>query len=502
MMNWRHPVLTVYDRMVARSPIPDYRRSLSLFHELPRPQRRDLQVIRLGRLLRHAALHVPWYRDELARLGVVRGDVLDLERFTTIPPLTRDILRERFDSLASDDLTSRRWYRNCSGGSTGEPVAVLQDRDYEAAGLAAIEMHHGWAGRRPGEPMVRLWASERDILLGSQGWRNQVSAFARNQVLLNAFRMSADAMERHVDQIRRRRPVLLEAFAESAYELARHLNESGRRLQGVRGVVTSASTLYPFIREEVEQAFGCPVLNRYGSREVGSFAGERAPGGGLEVFAATHWVEVVGRDGQPCAPGEEGDVLVTCLTNFAMPLIRYRIGDRATVGEAVATPTPSVEVLQTVTGRSHDAFVRPDGTTVPGIFFMYFIGVFYSRNWIRMFQVVQRGYDDVVIRIVPAAEPPANALQEIGDTLRRVLGQSCQVRFEFADTIEKLPSGKHRYFVPFAAPPLPGARPWLAGLDGASVPEALATACGAVQSIAMGPLAEAAAAALAPRADA
>ena len=502
MMNWRHPVLTVYDRMVARSPIPDYRRSLSLFHELPRPQRRDLQVTRLARLLRHAARHVPWYRDELSKLGVVRGDALDLERFTTIPPLTRDVLRERFDSLASDDLASRRWYRNCSGGSTGEPVAVLQDRDYEAVGLAAIEMHHGWAGRRPGEPMVRLWASERDILLGSQGWRNQLSAFARNHVLLNAFRMSADAMERHVEQIRRRRPVLVEAFAESAYEIARHLNETGRQLHGVRGVVTSASTLYPFIRKEVEQAFGCPVYNRYGSREVGSFAGERTPGGGLEVFAATHWVEVVDRDGQPCAPGEEGDVLVTCLTNFAMPLIRYRIGDRAAVGEAVATPTPSVEVLQTVTGRANDAFVRPDGATVPGIFFMYFIGVFYSRNWIRMFQVVQRGYDDVVIRIVPAAEPPVNALQEIGDTLRRVVGQSCQVSFEFADTIEKLPSGKHRYLVPFAVPAPPGTAPRLAVRDSLAEPEVLAAACGGVPSIAMGPLADAAAAALTRRTDA
>jgi phenylacetate-CoA ligase len=500
MMNWRHPVLTVYDRVVARSPIPGYRRSLSLFHELPLQQRRDIQITRLARLLRHAAQHVPWYRDELVQLGVVRGDVLDLERFSTIRPLTRDVLREHFDSLTSDDLASRRWYRNCSGGSTGEPVAVLQDRDYEAAGLAAIEMHQGWAGRQPGEPMVRLWASERDILLGSQGWRNQVSAFARNQVLLNAFRMNTDAMERYVDQIRRRRPVLVEAFAESAYEIARHLNETGRRLQGVRGVVTSASTLYPFIRTEVEQAFGCPIYNRYGSREVGSFAGERTPGGGLEVFAATHWVEVVRPDGQPCAPGEEGDVLVTCLTNLAMPLIRYRIGDRATVGEAVATPTPSVEVLQTVTGRANDAFVRPDGTTVPGIFFMYFIGVFYSRDWIRMFQVVQRGYDDVVIRIVPAADPPANALQEIGDTLRRVVGQSCRVDFEFTDTIEKLSSGKHRYLVPFAAPPPRGTSPWPAELDDATVPEALAA--GDVPLVAMGPLAKAAAATLAPRADA
>ncbi len=457
MLNWRRPVLALYDRHIARSPLPAHRRYLAAFHELPVEDRRRIQARNLRRLLLHAERHVPHYRALLGRLGVVRGDVVDLTRFRDVPLLTRDLLRDRFDDLASEDLATRDWYRNASGGSTGEPVAVLQDRDYEAIGTAAIEMHYGWAGRRPGEPLVRLWGSERDVLQGGQGWRNRVGGFARNLVFLNSFYMTREGMARYVDVIRRRRPVVIEAYAESAYELARYVAETGARIEGVRAVVTSATTLYPFIREEVERAFGCPVLNRYGSREVGSFAGERRSGAGLDVFTATHWVEVVDEAGGACAEGEEGDVVVTCLTNLAMPLIRYRIGDRAVVGESVGSPTASVERLRSVTGRSIDTFVRRDGSTVPGYAFVHFLGVVYHSGWIRKVQVVQRGYDDVLIRMVASGEPPPGLLENIQRALHQVLGLACGITFERVNEIMAQASGKYRYVIS----DLSGDRPFL-----------------------------------------
>ncbi|GJD56242.1 phenylacetate--CoA ligase family protein [Methylobacterium dankookense] len=445
MFNWRAPVLDFYDRWVARSAIPMHRERLHAFHARPVEERRAIQAERLADLLRHAAEHVPHYRSVLRECGVVRDGRVDLARFRAVPELDRQVLRTRQDALASDDLAARAWYTNSSGGSTGEPVRVLQDRAYEAIGLAAIDMHYDWAGWRTGAPLVRLWGSDRDMSQQGDGWRNRLSNFVRNRTLQNAFRMSHADIARYVAEIQRVRPVVIEAYAESIYELARYINANGIRVPPVSAVVSSAATLYPFIREEVARAFNCPVFNRYGSREVGSFAGERPGAEGLEVFSYTHWVEVVNAQGEPCGPGEEGDVLVTCLTNYAMPIIRYRIGDRAVVGTAVADPTPSVEVLETVTGRAVDALVRADGSTVPGILFMYFLSVRFSGGWIRRFQVVQRGYDDVLIKLQTSQPPPEGALEEISQTLRHFLGPQCAIEFAFVDGIPALDSGKYSY---------------------------------------------------------
>lgn len=455
MLNWRRPVLSLYDAYVARSRVPGYMGLLHGFYAQPVGRRRDVQTARLLVLLQHASRHVPFYRNSLTRSGVLRDGQIDIGRFRRVPELTRDGLRTHFERLKSDDLATRAWHKNSSGGSSGEPVTFLQDDIYRDMGLATTAMHFGWAGWTPGKPLVRLWGSERDVLLGSIGWRNKVSAFARNQAVLNAFRMGEAEMANYAVAMRRLKPVVIEAYAESVYEFARYLNARRIRFTGLEHIVTSAGTLYPFMREEVRRAFGCEILNRYGSREVGDCAGERIPGGGLEVFGYTHLLEVVNQDGEACREGEEGDVLVTCLTNYAMPLIRYRIGDRAVVG-AVTSDLPSrVERLQTVTGRTTDAFVREDGTTIPAAFFIHFVGVVHNAGWLRRTQIIQQSYHAILIKLVTMSAPPEGALERIRSSLQSVMGPACRIDFEFVDSIAPLPSGKYRYtvsLVPRGAP--------------------------------------------------
>ncbi|MBD9375237.1 phenylacetate--CoA ligase family protein [Rhizobium sp. ARZ01] len=456
MLNWRAPILTVYDARISHNPIPRYSSFLSEFYSWPIARQREAQRERLSQLLLHAARNVPHYRDVLTMTGVVHGDHVDLERFRHVPELTRDMLRAKFELLKSDDLPLRAWHKNSSGGSSGEPVSLLQDRYYDDMGQAATEMHYSWAGKVPGEPFVKLWGSDRDVLFGTVGWRNKLSNFMRNRAFLNSFDLSRQRMQNYARVIQRVRPVIIEAYSESIYELARYINAERIKLPPVRSVVTSAGTLYPFIREEVTRAFNCPVLNRYGSREVGNLAGEREAGAGMEVFTYTHFVEVVDDAGEPCGPGEEGDLLVTCLTNYAMPIIRYRIGDRAVVGDAVTTPTPSLERLATVTGRITDAFVREDGSTIPGNFFIHFVGVVHNSGWLRKTQIIQQDYNMILVKMVLSAPPPEGTLEEIRSSLQRVTGSACQVTFEFVDAIPKLASGKYRYTVSLVPRPSHG----------------------------------------------
>jgi phenylacetate-CoA ligase len=445
MFNWRRPVLQLYDTYVRRNPIPAFASRLNEFYALPAEQRRDVQNRRLTELLRHAARHVPFYRDALTQSGVVRGADVDLGRFRMTPELTRDTLTTKFDCLKSDDLSSRQWYENQSGGSSGVPVKIIQERLYEQMGLATVALHHSWAGRNSGEPLVKLWGSDRDVLHGTLGWRNELSNLARNCSFMNSFNMSKTNLERFVRSIQTTRPVVIEAYAESIYELAFFMNTSGIRHSGVKNVITSAGTLFPFIRREVEQAFGCPTLDRYGSREVGTIAAERSAGAGLDVFSYTHLVEVVDDDGLPCRPGEEGHILVTCLTNYAMPIIRYRIGDRALVGDVDPSTIHSVERLQTVTGRTTDAFVREDGSTVPGTFFVHFLSVVHRSEWLKKVQIIQEDYNRILILMVPAAPPPHRTFDEIRTSLQKIVGEQCQVAFELVDDIPLLPSGKYQY---------------------------------------------------------
>ena len=145
------------------------------------------------------------------------------------------------------------------------------------------------------------------------------------------------------------------------------------------------------MRDELESVFGCRAYNRYGSAEVGDIAGQCNEAKGLHVFPWTVYLEIVDDDGRLVSPGTPGDVIVTSLANLAMPLIRYAIGDRATMIEDVdCTCGRHGQMITDLEGRTTDMFRCQDGTIVD---YGSLIELLYFRSWIRRFQIVQHDYD-------------------------------------------------------------------------------------------------------------
>ncbi len=165
---------------------------------------------------------------------------------------------------------------------------------------------------------------------------------------------------------------------------------------------------------------------------------------GLWVAPWGSYLEVVDPQGQRLPDGVEGEILVTSLTNHAMPLIRYKIGDRGVLTTQAHDRDHGGQVLREVIGRTMDFFKIPDGGLInPG----FFMANLYYREWIAQYQVVQKGYQSVIYRIVKYTEPEKSEFAEIVAFTRKALGKSCEVSFEFVDEILPSASGKHRFLI-------------------------------------------------------
>jgi phenylacetate-CoA ligase len=433
--------------------LPNFRQ-LQEWQWLDAVKTRDLQKNRLERLLIHAYGNVPYYREVLARAGVVdeKGDVR-LERFRHIPLLDKATIRKRYPDLKSGDLVSREWRENTSGGSTGEPVRFIQDKGYDAALVAVKMMDDRWTGYVTGDNKIVLWGSERDLFTGRENFRTLLGRWFRGERWLNSFRMTPAQMRKHVEQITMFRPVQILAYAESIYELARFIEREGFTIHSPRAIMTSAGVLQAPMREAIERVFKCPVFNRYGSREVGDIACECDHHKGLHVAAPTQYVEVLKPDGMEAAPGETGEIVITNLTNYAMPLIRYRIGDIGALAAESCTCGRGWPLLKNIMGRVSDTFVTKDGSSIHG---EYFTHLFYFKDWIRKFQVIQEDYDRIHIAIVPHLESggsettrlgPDREMAELIEKIRFVMGEQCAVSYAFVDEIAPSSSGKYRYTI-------------------------------------------------------
>jgi phenylacetate-CoA ligase len=408
-----------------------------------------LQAERLKRLLRHCHEQVPFYRESLDLAWSRNNDLADpIAILRALPILTKDDVRSGFMALISRELTERKWFYNASGGSTGDPLRLIQDLKFRDSQRATRMLFDNWTGYHIGMRKVIFWGSERDMR-GETGAPTRVYRWLANELWINAFAVGADAHLPIARQIREARPAQVLAYVDSLYHLSRDVDPT--ELAGAPkpgAIISSAGTLHPWMRKHIESVFEAPVFNRYGSREAGDMACECHLHRGLHVVLPQHVLEIVDDEGNPCPPGVEGHVLVTPLTNLAMPLLRYRIGDIAAWAEEPCPCGLSWPLLEHVHGRSSDVLVAADGTRVHG---EYFTHLFYGLDWVRRFQLVQETVDRLVLSIVQV--PGAQMRIVEADTerllpeIRRVMGPNCRVVIRFVETIPPLPSGKHRFTV-------------------------------------------------------
>ncbi len=398
----------------------------------------------LVQLLAYCQRMVPYYAQIMRELGgsFQEDPEAYLERF---PILTKDIIRSQLRQLRSADLAQRRWYYNTSGGSTGEPVRFIQDAAYMDRSYPITLLFALWAGKELGEREVRVWGSEREIIEQSTGWRALLGSKLINVTYYNAYRLAPNSMRDLARVLNTRPPKLTVGYAEALSHVARFLAREGVAVRPQAAVMTSAGTLYPFMREQITSVFQCPVFDRYGSREVGDVACQCQALGGLHVPPWGNYLEIVDEAGRRVPDGIEGEILITSLCNYAMPLIRYRIGDRGILATQRCPCGRAGQLLERLVGRHGDVFRRRDGTYVdPG----YFASLLYFKDWIIRFQIVQESYSRIVFKIVRAGPVDAGGdLAEITANAKLLMGDDCEVAFEFTDDIGPTPSGKYRHTI-------------------------------------------------------
>jgi phenylacetate-CoA ligase len=387
----------------------------------------------LRALLRHAAAHVPYY----ASLPV--GDADWRAQFDDLRPLTKRLIRENFDRLKSDDIVRRRCALTSSGGSTGQPITLLQDAECHPWSFLTEQFFWKYMlGIEYGSaPTVVIWGSERDLF----GERQRLKSRLRNRILqttfLNSFKMAEADLYRYVQAVCEKKPMVIKGYAGSLYQLARHVRRNNLRIHQPKVIYSAAETLRPFMRTLIEEVFGCKVHDFYGSREVGAIAGECVEGK-MHLFSFNNFSEVVDADNCPVQPGQEGRLLVTTLHNYAMPLLRYDIGDTAVLGTACACGI-ELPTLHRVVGRLTDHFCTSQGALVHG---EYFTHLFYFKDWVREFHVLQRELDLIEVYYVPGAAAVDADMADINRKIRLVMGADCHIEWHAVDSVPRTPQGK------------------------------------------------------------
>ena len=409
----------------------------------PLEEIRKNQAVRMHDLLVHAWRYCDFYHERFASVGLTNERDLVIENMAAIPTLSKNDLQKNFSGLLSKVGNRKHWRENSSGGSTGQTVVLMQDPGYREEGRASTFVSDSMQGWTFGNRTALLWGAQRDT-----GPMTSLSGrfirFLQNMRIYDSFDMGPERMLAYHNELEDYQPDNIVAYAGSAYLFARFLLDSGLKPSYPRvSIVTSAETLTGAMRNTIQECFNAQVYNRYGSREVGLMGTECSSHSGLHLHL-DKYIETLDLQTKKPVWGELGTVSVTLFSNFAMPLIRYEIGDVGILDQGSCTCGVNTPKFSTVLGRSSDFIVAPSGKLIHG---EYFTHVFYGRRNIAQFQFVQETPTLFKIRIVRNGPLDFAQLEQIRAEIEGTLGEGAELQFEFPERIPPLPSGKFRFTV-------------------------------------------------------
>lgn len=395
----------------------------------------------IGRRIRRTAMYcgaeVPYYRELFAERGIDPRGIDSIEALAAIPILEKETLRERPEAFRVADAEGRTHATQVTSGSTGTPLSLAVDRETYQIAMALLVHYEQLHGVGLGDPRATFAGRmvQRATDMRPPFWRFNR---AENQMIFSAYHLNAQTVGDYVRGLDAFRPAELIGYPSAIAALASLMRDAGLSLAfRPKLVVTNSETLFGWQREVIGEVLAAPVHDYYGTAEYLVF-GWDMHGLGYRLHPSLGVAETVDGDDRPIREAP-GDLLCTTLSNRVQPLLRFRIGDVATLADPATHPEVGGQVLRGIEGRVDDVVITPDGRRIGRL-----DHVFKGVSGIRECQVIQHEPARFELLLVPAEGYDESIPALVKSNLEHRMGCPCEVTTTLVEQVPRGANGKFK----------------------------------------------------------
>lgn len=406
----------------------------------------ELQLIKLKMLLIHCQNHVPYYQNIFKTLDFHPERINHIDEIKQLPILEKKDIVLHFDELKTVGKKIP-FYSSRTSGSTGVPLRILNDYNSISYNIASCIRALRWWNLDYGMKEVRFWGrdvSNADYFLRVTDW------FLRNKMVLSVLDLDNEIMYKHYKKLSNFKPEIIYGNPSAIYIFSRFLaeNKLNTTKLGIKAVVSTTEVLHSYQRQFIHSVFQCPVINEYGATEAGIIAYE-CPQHRMHLNSDNIIIEMIPSQMDDKQNGF-GDIVLTNLNNYMMPMIRYKIGDRGNVLADECTCGIRLPLLDVFVGRDCDTIVLED-KELPGAVLFGRLGnelMSFVNGGLESFRIYQKTLNDFLFQAVMKKDGFHKLLEKRTiEVMNRYLGENISVSFDYVDSIPRDESGKLRYFI-------------------------------------------------------
>lgn len=385
-----------------------------------------LQSDRLKEILHYAQEHVPYYKN-------IHGS-----KISDFPILTKSILRNQSSNLVSDEFDIQALDKHHSSGSSGLQSFTYMSKEHTFY-LRALQTHWWtWSGYQVGDNLLQFGISQKRTLL------KKLKDIFYRCTYVKAFGLSETELKTILVKMSKKKRVFIAGYPSVINQLAKTAIKNQVK-SNIVGVICFGDKLFDNYYNNMIEAFGsnCKIIDTYGCAE-GLLMACKSDLDYYYTMSPHVYLEIVDDKGNPVPDGTMGHVLVTSLTNKAMPLIRYKLGDLAIKMENNKYPSNrpfKYPLLKKVVGRETDIVKTTKGITLN---IHSFTGVLEYFQEIKQYKIVQNNLESIEIEYIVDKNYSFNVgiLEEIKNKLYTLTKNCLTINFVEVTEIPSTKSGK------------------------------------------------------------
>ena len=422
--------------------------------KLPINKIKEIQWDRLQHLLRNVYANSEFYRSFFKSANLTPQGIKKPRDMLKLPTTDKQQYKLLFDKIPPAGTNTNTAPTATTSGSSGEPFKFYKNPEREGPNMfASYLLNQEAMGLNPYRriKILEIKAKPRNeidnLKSPSISKSKRFRSFFQSEIIgLSVHKINKDNLSDIVELIKTLNIKAIYSYSSALLTLSRLIDDQNISL-GLNFIITIGEGLFEHHRNYISGVFNCPVYLDYSATEGAHMGSECKYQNGYHMDIYNYYFEFL-KDNNPAMPGEEGDVVVTNLNNYAFPFIRYRIGDSALVTDSICNCGNNFPLVKEIYGRNTETLKTPTEKEVSAALISTIFRMYYAH--IRQYQVIQTEWNKITVKIVPVNSLLQNVLNEVRNLFVQFTEQSMEIDIQLVKNIDAGKSGKKKTLITLA----------------------------------------------------
>lgn len=397
----------------------------------------EYQERRLRSVVKYAYRYVPFYHEKFKNAGINPNKIKTLDDLSKIPVIRKDEIRSvDINKLISMEYKPEKLNMHITSGSTGEPFKFYINRIEDDWRKSIYMRANISCGQRPRDRWTVI--TDPRHFYDTTDIQRRLGIFSQNCISI------FNNLDEQIQKVRDAKTDILDGYSGALYLLSQQVKKQGveditpKLIFGSCDLIDSSSCRY------LEKVFNAPYYDQYGCSEVDRTGWQCPEKIAFHMDVDSVITQFVDPDGSEVSPGERGEIVFTSLFNYAMPFIRYSVGDIGKPSDEICPCGRSLPLMEVIEGRKNSFIILPGKGVVSPFTILRAMSMFKYYDNIERFRIIQKkiNHIDVLLKMKSFKFEEKSIEQKLISHLCRLMNLSRQEITFNVEFMEDIPLSK------------------------------------------------------------